>query len=458
MPERWTIIRSGRATALDRAGVRSCVLTRQSSGEETLSLQMASDATPFFRDEVVTIQRNAANWFTGKVAAASRDYTGSTSRMDVTICGPWVEFSERTFVCSWKNGDGSQNVPRGFIGLGGDAATRANAMNVGEWLEEVAERVRQLGRDQYAGQSQFMIGEINAPVETPTLKIADSSFAEAWQKIAEFVPELVTWFDHSSTVPLLYVNRAGNLPAVNLALGENRYDGRRGNLQSIKVARTRIAPAGVCVVLRKQTERATEDGGTVFDTTWREIKFPSNIEAGWRNVLTFTADESQDEESGRWDFPSDLARQYFRHLTAQAWQGTATWKGDGVLDALNPGRCLNIANAENPDFAEMRGVIYSATHDVLNGVSTVSFGPPDTLGFESFRQWLAWQRRRRAGLDADKHHIDEMTEGTTDEETYGFGDDERPRKIGYARREIGWCENNVAMVGTFLVKDARLAV
>jgi len=455
MGEKWSIIRSGRALSLERAGIRECVLTRQSTGEESLSLQLASNATPFYRDEPIAIQRNGRNWFQGVVTFASRSYTGNTSRMDVDIAGPWREFAERTFICSWKNGDSSQMVPRGFVGLGGDAGTRAAQMTTGAWLNELAERVKTVSAQQNGGLNPFLVGTINVPVDAPTQKLSECSFADAWQKVAEYTPSLVTWFEHTEQYPTLNAMRAGNLPAVTLTLGENKVGSLRGNVSKLDVSRARMTPAGVCIVLRKQTERTTEAGDTVFDTTWREIKFPSDVQAGWRNVLTFTADETQEDEAERWGFPDDLARNYFEHLSGPSWEGSATWQGDGVLDTLNPGWTLNIAGTENTEHATMRGVIFSASHDVMRGTSTVRFGPPDSLGFDTYRQWLAWQRRRRLGLDADTHHIDEMTTGESDEESYGFGDDERPRKIGYARREIGWCENGVGMVGTFLVKNAR---
>ena len=38
---------------------------------------------------------------------------------------------------------------------------------------------------------------------------------------------------------------------------------------------------------------------------------------------------------------------------------------DDVLDALRPGRVLNVLGSDDASHAEMRALIYSATHDVI---------------------------------------------------------------------------------------------
>lgn len=450
------MIRSGRSQSFEQAGIRQCQLSRQSNGGESLTLALAADAPAFARDEWVTIQRNAKNWFHGRAVTAQRDYSGRAEDMTVELVGPWCEFSERTFICSWNDGSGGeQMVPRGFIGLGGSSGSRGNQMSVGDWVQELAERVQTVARQQAGGSDTFWLGTIACPVDAPVQKFADGTFESALQKVTEFVPNLVTSWDHSAMLPTLMVQRAGELPAFSLALGNRGVPGKRGGVQAFAPQRARMTPAGVCIVLRKQTEREKEDGSKVFDTSWRTLAYPSAVRPGWRNVLTFTEDDSQDAEEARWEFPADLAREYFEHLGAATWQGSVTWHGEDVLDELTPGRVLNVTGG-NVDFETMRAVIFSVTHDVMTGQSTAEFGPPDSLGFDSFRQWLAWQRRRKAGLDVDEHHIDEMKDAESGEETYGFGDNERPARGAGAPYEIAWCDTvKGPMTGQFRVKNAR---
>ena len=451
----WTIFKRGKARTFASAGVTSCQLSQQSSGEETCSLSFGPGGLgDFVRDEPITILRSGVGWFHGRVAAPGQSLGSRVESRTITLKGPGCEFAERSFVAKWRDHTSGADVDtsRGFIGTDGAGAR----VTVATALRLVAETVQTLAASQYAGVLPFYIGTLRAPMDAPVQKLSDSTFEDAWRKCGEFVPDLVTWWQHEMEKPVLQCATARDLTPIVMTHGAESHAGARGGVESFAANVGGNNPDGVVIIFRRQTEADGEFGQKVFHTDYVTLRHPSNVEAGWRNVLTFTVDVSQ-SDTEKWHLPTNLAALYWQHLQGTPWAGTLTWRGDDVLDALRPGRVLNVLGSDDASHAEMRALIYSATHDVMNGQTTVEFGRPDTLGFDDFAQLMRWQRRRLGVNDADQHHLDEQSTGESDEESYGFGADERPRRIGYARKEVEFCDATQGpMVGEILIKNLRL--
>ena len=418
----------GRTRTLEQARVTSAVLSRAATGPEVLrltirteadgSLDGEADALDFEDGDYVSFHTGGHVFFTGRVKQIARSASAAENSRQYEVRGPWDEFERRTMLGEWRNSLGTTTqLPRSFTILEGQQST------IGSWLQYLVGKVEAaiLREDgvlmwaRYESPAMFRSERI-APVEP----LGVMTYADAIVRAVRWEPDMALYWQHFgpvpdglTTIPIIHCTRAEFRETWTVRFGHDYSAGTvqqpRGAWESRDVQRTEFAPAGVVLIWGVPVDVE----GQPRKMRYVEEKFPTNVMADERDVMVIYQDIDPDETEAP---PPAFAEATWRSLQQFRWSGSVMWQGELPLLAIDPGSRLNIiGDGTDAEWHDMLAFIDSVNHDLMQGKTTVHFGPPAALGFDDFRELLRFWRERNA---VPKDAVNGQTDGDT--ESYGF--------------------------------------
>lgn len=318
----WTLEYSGSEKTLYPGwGVAQDMLRLERSNQApdvlTVSIPVAdADMTPIFAyGEEVIVRRDRASadgsddsfsagtiYFRGKATTPTHAATGTAMNMLYKFNGPWWDLQRLVFQQEWKAWDHwttpgdattpavyvTQRTSELFLGQKFDGT----AQNTGEGIAEALAWAISCG-------VALQVGDIDPAVAVPTYNIRDQSVAEVVIQLLRWSPDVVTWFDYTTSPPTLNAKAMANLDVVTLTKGVD------------KISTAELTPRYdlqlAAVVLRFKS--TNEENGTAL-TTITTQKYPllatgtelqaqvSTIElAGYKRTRVYASIECETNDS-----------------------------------------------------------------------------------------------------------------------------------------------------------------
>ena len=183
---------------------------------DTLSFTQANayDAAPEFAyGSTVTVKRANAQWFKGICTAISRRGTGTSERINYQISGPWWQLQKVIYRQDFTRivGFATATVSMAKLILGTDSA--GERINSGQVITAVVNyAIAQLG-----SAALFQLGAVQVATEMPYEELNALSCTEVITRCLRWNPDVVAYFDYSTTIPTLNFKRRTNLEPQTLA-------------------------------------------------------------------------------------------------------------------------------------------------------------------------------------------------------------------------------------------------
>jgi hypothetical protein len=249
----WTLVYNGTEKALGDWGLcADFAIELLNKGRDSVTMRSteALDAGPaqFAWGAPVTLWRDRAGsgspvTYTGGTVFF-RGYVGDTKRLNVqgrqniqySIYGPWwllerLEFMQgRSVFNGWATpglpSSGATlktiNTPEVFLGEKADETWQTNGQQIVEvlnWVNECYNPTKQgatTGRDNT--RDAIQIGTIDPNVNFPKTRAANIFCAEALVNVLRWSPDVVCWFDYTTSPPTFNARSLANLTAVSAAI------------------------------------------------------------------------------------------------------------------------------------------------------------------------------------------------------------------------------------------------
>jgi hypothetical protein len=236
----WYVEHNSVIQASDVWGIESISRSLVSQGVDHLLLTMPVDGiddTPLFNlgDRVILHRENAqgvkVRYFTGTVQEQPGDAAEGAERLSYTIKGPWFDLEQCKFQQSMAYyGAGDQYV-KGY----------SSHYFLGQTIhwptpEELIINPNMMPTQVYAGTRDIIFEVIdwaqscgaylNADLTgipnfaIPIREDRDLTCAEVIQRVLRWIPDIVAWFDYSTTIPTLKFSKRTSLTAFNLAFDD----------------------------------------------------------------------------------------------------------------------------------------------------------------------------------------------------------------------------------------------
>ncbi len=230
----WTLEYGGTEQTLDAWGLgNDLVLERANQGVDRLRVTApgACDGTALFAyGQEVIIRRDrtysGGSWsggtiyFRGKATGLQRIGSGSAEGVRYEFAGPWWDFERMVYQQEWRVYDpGSEEVVTGriselFLGLDVDG----NKLTTAEQVEEAVEWAVSCG-------VSCQVGTIDAGVEIPSYNVREITVAEVIRQMLRWTPDVVTWFDYTTSPPTFHARKLASLTSRTLTVGTDAITG-----------------------------------------------------------------------------------------------------------------------------------------------------------------------------------------------------------------------------------------
>jgi hypothetical protein len=295
------------------------------------------DAEPIFPIKSdVSVAKDGVQWFFGRVVQIPCEATAAAERQRYRLQGPWYWLDNLVYQIVWPQGHSTKVLLN--VGANG------NLITTGAQIRAVLEYAISKGAPIQIGNLEDLIWYI------PVDEVRDVTCSEVIRKQLRWHPDVVPWFDYTTTTPTFHARRRANLTPVTLALKkptsadpdpENdpfadlvitpRYDLQR-SVVAIKYEKTStidgeeqqvviqdLAPVGansmalealVFTVNLKGISVQTAQADLLCEAIapnsldWWKLKFPWLADAGIKN-LAFVAGKPV-ERKGELSLPSEL--------------------------------------------------------------------------------------------------------------------------------------------------------
>jgi hypothetical protein len=218
----WTIKYNGEEKTLAEWGVKNVRRVVVSQDIDTVTFDQphatALDDPLFEEEQIVEIFRDEVRWFYGRAEDAAPYRSGGEGGLRYTISGPWWWLANSGFRQSWKyRPDLTQSVleevfiPYCLLGTKVDGTQQTIASQITEAINYLITQGAPLAFD---GQG---LPEIFPPIKD----VWNAPVAEVIQKMIEWTPDIVCWFDYTTEpYPTLRMRRRADQGAVELDLGK----------------------------------------------------------------------------------------------------------------------------------------------------------------------------------------------------------------------------------------------
>ena len=376
----WTLASGGTTFSAAQAGVTEILRRRATQSTETCVVHTAGrafDAAPLFaHGSTVTILRDGAPWFVGRVTAVPGSGDGAAEGSAYALSGPWWYLENLVCQQSWslRGGEATGLLSRVVLGQALDGTRLTSGQVLAETLQYAID----------AG-APFALGVIEPAAYLPLDELRDVTCAETIRKILRWHPDCVAWFDHTTApLPTFHCRARVNLEATTLTVGQ-------APLAAVNSLTARTDLALPAVVLHYET---TDDSGNLdvltdaapAGATGREFgALVATIPAGTTpdtNTAAATAASPLLRNPSSGDSPvASLAQTLYAAHAAPLHSGSVVLVERRAGDTpTGPGTVLNLANAAQAEWATMRAVVVEDETRVSTGTTTVRFGPPEHLG------------------------------------------------------------------------------
>lgn len=241
----WTLTCGGVTKSAAAWGLRNLSCSGKSCGTGELKFRAAGqpiDTAPIFAEKSwVTLQRNGLGWFAGKVTKVPRAGSTSAEDVDYIISDPWYEIEKTTFQQMWVvtnlTGTATTSVTTTQSRVTLSQSLDGEKMNLGQVLQEVliymlyaaqglpfptTVDLNHLPPLPAAGAGKpatFQIGRIMpslAGMTVPYRRETDVKCGEIIRGLLRYVPDVIQWFDFSTSPPTLNFDHRFYLPAATI--------------------------------------------------------------------------------------------------------------------------------------------------------------------------------------------------------------------------------------------------
>ena len=426
---------------IDGESIESMTLTRQANGPEEMQItfrQGIDSANLWLVRQRVSFWQDGHVFFTGRVERGPTGRTADADERSFVVRGPWEQFQERSLFGLWKDSGGGQSQAPGTFTI----VDGAKPQTLGHWVRFLVGQVHGLCVEEgitQAFENYDFLGQYEIPYQTPLEQLGTMAFSDAITRALRWVPDSCLWFRHYDlTVPWIHVDRAHRRATFNALLGVEYPTG--GWSEAPDVSPSSFSPEGVVIVWRQAVEVDGEDTQTAYVVE----KWPETAKIGGFRVLVLDGDIEDGEEEPAGGFV--LAEVLYQSLRQFAYRGSLRWDGTPRVD-IDPGTRLNIGGGRD-EWANMLAFVDTVQHDFMANTTTLSFGPPASLGFDDFRELLRlWRQRKVVPEDA----ILSQTEGGA---TFGMGGEGPERAAGMKPQVVYFNVNGVMASRKVLMSGA----
>jgi hypothetical protein len=228
----WTLsnLRTNTTKTLEEWGIRKPVLNRVSLDIDTLTFEITTefDADEAISlDDTVTLIREGTPYFTGRVDQTPRTATGQHESAAYVVVGPWWDVRDLTFQSEWRvlanpldPEAGLVTQRRSHVILNMDIFGRSiytTKAQIFSALEYVLIAADDTGRER---PFQLDFANIDIPEFRPWLdEVVDLKCSEIIQRQLRWTPDVVSWFDYSTSPPTIHIKQRSSLPAATVQFG-----------------------------------------------------------------------------------------------------------------------------------------------------------------------------------------------------------------------------------------------
>ena len=211
----WTI--NGASPESQNLGSIQLKIITQSADLVTLTQTTAYDADPTFAyGETVTIHRDGAQWFKGTCISIARHGSGASERIDYQIAGPWWQLTkviyQQQFTRFVSGVTATPTLAKLILGTD-DAGARLNS-------GQVITAVVNYAASALGASALFQLGTVAPATQMPYEELNALSCADVISRVLRWNPDVVAYFDYSSTPPTLHFKTRASLDALSLDIAD----------------------------------------------------------------------------------------------------------------------------------------------------------------------------------------------------------------------------------------------
>lgn len=378
----WTLAASGTERALAAWGITQASLVRRSYAADDLTFRVERRDVlqdPVFAEgAAITLKRNGTPYFIGTIATLSTTFSAEGEQEEYIARNAWHQLERlvyQQFRCVWDEAMAiampqlSSHVVLGMTANGGRYVHTTAAM-----VEVVNFAL--------GFSVPIVVGSLTGGIDFPTEELRDVTVAEVLRRLGSYTLDSVMWIDYAAGTQQLNFGRRGTLSAITI-------DATAANaIASCSIrARPDLVPTGV------RFDFVGAEGGLGGYLVTRISQQSAGVVTG-PGALIATIQLAGAGTSNQAAAPLGLAAEYYASLQTTQYEGAITLAARDVDGTLSPGKVLNITNGRTP-WATMRAVIQTVTEDILAGITTAEFGPPERLPAQDFVDQLMFARRVR---------------------------------------------------------------
>ncbi|HVU37926.1 MAG TPA: hypothetical protein VHC95_06295 [Opitutales bacterium] len=220
----WTLRRNGDGMEKTLAdwGISSARLIRRTQRSDTLEIAFdgaAFDGAELFAYKAgIMLKRNGTAYFAGLATKTPRMARPRAEGVGYTFEGSWWYLEHIVYQQDWK-----------FLNVGGDNLAAVSNLvlaqaNDGTLITTGAQIADAVNEAVGAGAA-LQLGANDCAIQVPPEAGRDLSCAEVIRRMLRWHPDVVTWFDYSTTPPTLKLRQRANLDAAAFSIAGRPHTG-----------------------------------------------------------------------------------------------------------------------------------------------------------------------------------------------------------------------------------------